>query len=257
MTSSSDRRVLITGGAAGIGLAIARAFRDQGARVHVFDIDVAAVGRAKTDDALSGSIVNMGDQTAVADAVSGVLADFGGLDVLVNNVGISGPSGPIETLDFDDWKQCIAINLDGSFLCLRQVVPAMKAAGSGAVINISSTAGLYGYANRSPYSAAKWAVVGLTKTLALELGPHGVRANCICPGTVDGPRMDRVIAAEASVTGRTESDIRQGYADQSAMRSFIQADEIADMAVFLASDGAGKVNGQIISVDGFTEYSGS
>ena len=126
------------------------------------------------------------------------LAGLGGLDVLVNNAGIAGPTAPVEAVDYADWRRCLLVNLDGAFLCARAAAPVLKAQRSGAIVNLSSTAGLYGFRNRTPYCAAKWGVIGLTKTLATELGPFGVRVNAICPGSVEGERMDRVVAAAAA-----------------------------------------------------------
>jgi NAD(P)-dependent dehydrogenase (short-subunit alcohol dehydrogenase family) len=152
-----------------------------------------------------------------------------------------------------DWKATFEVNVHSAFLCLRRAVPVMKEAKSGCIVNISSTAGLMGYPLRTPYATAKWGVIGLTKSLAMELGPRGIRVNAICPGSVDGLRMDRVIANEAKAVGVEESEVRKGYVRQVSMRTFIDAADIAETAVFLCSDKAARISGQALSVDGHNE----
>ncbi len=252
--SLGGKRVLITAGAAGIGRAIAAAFLEAGAEVTICDIDSEVLARCLAElPGLRGLEVDVADP----DSVSGLFADFKEqserLDVLVNNAGIAGPTGPIEDCDPADWRRTMAVGLDGAFHCLRHAMPMMKQAGSGCVINIASTAGIMGYPLRTPYAAAKWAVVGLTKSLAMEVGPQGIRVNAICPGSVDGPRMDRVIAAEAEARGESADAVRRGYLNQSSLRTFIDAEDIAAMALFLASDAGAKITGQAISVDGNNE----
>jgi NAD(P)-dependent dehydrogenase (short-subunit alcohol dehydrogenase family) len=145
------------------------------------------------------------------------------------------------------------VNLDGAFYCLRHAIPLIKAAGAGSIVNLSSTAGLFGYPLRAPYVASKWALVGLTKTLAIELGPFGIRANAVCPGSIDGPRMDRVIAAEAAARGTSEAVVREAYMRQTSLRSFIDASDVAEMVLFLCSDAGAKITGQAMAIDGHTE----
>ena len=150
--------------------------------------------------------------------------------------GSRAPTSPIDALDPADWRRCVAVNLDGAFLCARRAVPLPKTAGGGAIVNISSTAGLMGYPLRTPYASAQWAVIGLTRSLAIELGPYGIRVNAICPGSVEGARMARVIAAEAATRGASEEEVRQGYVRTTSMRSFVRAEDISAMALFLCSD---------------------
>ena len=182
-----------------------------------------------------------------------VEATWGGVDVVCANAGTGGPAGRIEDLDYAEWRACIGVNLHGAFLTCRWAARVMRAQGAGAIIITSSTAGLFGYPLRSPYASAKWALKGLTKTLASELGPAGVRVNAICPGAVTGDRMDRVVAMEAKVGGRSEDDVRASYVTGVSMRTWVDADDLADMVLFLASPAASKVSGQIIAVDGHTE----
>ncbi len=245
-----SRRVLITAGASGLGRAMAEAFAAQGARVWVADVDGAAL---ETCPAGWGrSRVDVTDEAAMAAMFHRIRAEWGGLDVLCANAGIAGPTAPVEEVSLQDWRACIAVNLDGAFLAARYAAPMMKAQGAGAMILTSSTAGLYGYPGRAPYAAAKWAVIGLMKTLAMELGPSGVRVNAICPGAVEGPRMEGVLRPEAAAKGMTRDQVYRGYASGTSMGRFVEARDVAAMAVFLASDAARLVSGQVIAVDGHT-----
>jgi NAD(P)-dependent dehydrogenase (short-subunit alcohol dehydrogenase family) len=192
-------------------------------------------------------------ESAVDTMFQAIEQAFGGLDILVSNAGIAGPTGPVEALDPADWRRCVAVNLDGAFLCARRAVPLLKAAGGGTIISISSTAGLMGYPLRTPYASAKWAVIGLTRSLAIELAPHGIRVNAICPGSVEGARMARVIEAEAAARGVSQEEIRLGYVRTTSLRSFIPPEHIATMALFLCSDLGASISGQAIAVDGNTE----
>jgi len=248
----SGLRVVISAGAGGIGRRMAERFSEAGARVWVCDIDANAINSLADTD-ITGRKTDVRDEDAVRQFMTDALDDLGGLDVLINNAGTAGPTALIEDIDYADWQTCISCNLDGAFLFSRAAAPVMKQQGYGSIINMSSTAGLFGYPFRAPYSASKWAVIGLTKTLACELGPHGIRVNAICPGSVDGPRMDLVIAREAAARGRTEAAQRQEYENTTSMRAFVSADDIADTALFLSSPAAARISGQALSVDGHTE----
>lgn len=249
-----NKRVVVTAGAAGIGRAIAEGFHRAGARVHVCDVDESAlVSLAKELPAIGRTRADVADPAQVARLFEDARAELDGLDVLVNNAGIAGPAGPTEDCDIDAWRQTLAVNLDGAFHCLRHAIPLLKETGAGSIVNIASTAGLYGYPLRAPYVASKWALIGLTKTLAIELGPYGIRANAVCPGSIDGPRMDRVIAAEAAARGVSQASVREAYTRQTSLRCFIDAADIADMVLFLCSDAGARINGQAMAVDGHTE----
>ena len=246
------RKVLVTAGAAGIGRAIATRFRDLGAEVMVTDINPEAVDAAK-QDGFAVALSDVSDEAQVQLLMEEVRTKLGGLDVLVNNAGIAGPTGPIETLDSDAWRTTFDVNVHGQFFCIKHALPLLREAKDAAIVNLSSAAGRLGMAGRSPYSASKWAVVGLTKTLAIELGPEGIRANAICPGAVNGPRIDAVIEAKAAMLGRPLEEVSDLYHKQSSLERLVEAEDIANMAAFLASDLARNVNGQAMAVDGNTE----
>lgn len=248
------QRVMITAGARGIGRAVAEAFLVNGARVHVCDVDDDALEQLRAElPGIEIAYCDVTDEDDIERWFSDAIDDLGGLDVLVNNAGIAGPTAPVDAMSFDDWRQCLAVNLDSQFLCARAAAPVMKQQGRGAIINMSSHAGLFGYGNRSPYAAAKWGVIGFTKSLAIELGPYGIRVNAICPGSVEGARINNVIAAQSRATGLSEDQIRADYAAQSSLRRFVDPEEIADTVLFLASPQATMISGQAISVDGHTE----
>lgn len=190
---------------------------------------------------------------SIPDEVTAAFEGLDRLDVLVNNAGIAGPAGKVETLDVAEWDHCIDVNLNGAFYVTRLAARLLKQGGRGAVINIVSNAGLLGCPDRSPYAASKWALVGLTKTWAMELGPHNVRVNAVCPTSVEGERIDAVIDRDAERLGKSPDEIRRIYQRQSSMRTFVTAEDVAGMVTFLASDKAAKVSGQVVAVDGHTE----
>lgn len=241
------RRVLITAGAAGIGRAMGEAFAAEGYEVWVTDLDGAAL--ATCPETWQRREAGAADEAAMV----AVLEEMGGIEVLCANAGVAGPTAPVEAVALEDWRACVSVNLEGAFLAAKHAAPLMKAAGQGAMILTSSTAGIFGYPMRAPYAAAKWAVIGLMKTLAMELGPHGIRANAICPGAVEGPRMEGVLAREAAAKGMSRDQVYAGYAAGTSMRSFVEGRDIAEMALFLASERARLVSGQVIAVDGHTE----
>jgi NAD(P)-dependent dehydrogenase (short-subunit alcohol dehydrogenase family) len=251
-TSAKGQRVLVTAGAAGIGLAIARTFRDAGARVFVCDIDENAlaaldkdIGRTKADVASRADVERLFAEAQKA---------LGGLDVLVNNAGIAGPTGKVEDISPEDWDRCIAIDLTGMFNCTRKGMPLIKQAGGGSIVNLSSAAGRHGFPQRTPYAAAKWGVVGFTKSIAVEAGPDKVRCNAILPGLVEGERIERVIAAKAKALGVGHEDFRKELLATTSLHSAVSAQNIADMALFLCTEAGSRITGQAIPVDADVRY---
>jgi len=242
------RRVLVTAGASGIGLVVARRFAAEGDRVFVTDVDAGALGALS--DGVMGALVDVADEAAMAALAARLKAEWGGLDVVCANAGIKGPTARVTETPLDGWRDCVGVNLEGAFLTAKHMLPLMEA--GGVILFTSSTAGIYGFPYRAPYAAAKWGVIGLMKTVAMEEGPRGIRANAILPGSVKGPRIDRVFEAEAAQKGMTVEAVREGYAAGTALRSLVDPEDVAEMAVFLASPAAKMVTGQAIAVDGFT-----
>ncbi len=248
------KRVIVTAGAGGIGCTIAESFIGVGAKVWICDSDQAAVDDFKSGNPDAGaSKADVSDPDQVDQFFDEATSDLGGLDILINNAGTTGPTGPIEDLDLNAWRRTFAVNVDGQFLCTRRAVPLLKAQESGCIINMSSTGGLFGCPLRAPYATAKWGVIGLTKTLAMELGAYGIRVNAICPGSVEGERIDRVIEAEAEARSVSADKIRENYLRQTSLHTFVSAQDVANLILFVCSDAGAKISGQALTVDGHTE----
>ncbi|MGF1609128.1 MAG: SDR family oxidoreductase [Kiloniellales bacterium] len=244
-------RVLVTAGAGGIGRAIAERLAGAGARIHVCDIAEAVLAACQRDQpAWGATLCDVADDSQVERLFAEARASLGGLDVLVNNAGIAGPTGGVDEIAPAEWRRTIEVNLNGQFYCARLAVPLLKEAGDGAIINISSVAGRLGYAFRTPYAATKWAIVGLTQSLAKELGPAGIRVNAILPGVVEGPRIERVIAARAEALGLSYEAMEQQYLDKVSLRRMVTAGDVANMALFLCSEEGRNLSGQALSVCG-------
>ncbi len=249
-----NQRVVITGGGSGIGLRWAERFAERGDQLAVCDADASAIAAvaAQYPDWITQT-ANVTDEAQMATFFARIEAEWGGADVVCANAGTGGPAGRIEDLDYDAWRACVEVNLFGAFLTCRWAARVMQTQGSGVILITTSTSGLWGVPYRSPYVAAKWGLVGLMKTLAMELGPAGVRVNAIAPGAVDGDRMERVLEMEAKAGDRTIDEVRAQYADGTSLRTWVNADDLADMALFLTSPAASKITGQVMSVDGHTE----
>lgn len=244
-------RVLVTAGAGGIGLKVVEAFEREGARVHVCDVDTSALARLReAHPGISATECDVADRKAVAALFDEALVRLGGLDCLVNNAGIAGPTGPVHEIDPADWDRCISVSLTSQFNCTRLAVDHLKRSRNGSIVNLSSAAGKFGFPNRSPYAAAKWGVVGFTKTIAMELGQYGIRCNAILPGVVEGERIRRVIEAKAQVAGKTAAEVQSAWLAHASIKELIQPEQLADMILFLASSHARTISGQAISVDG-------
>ena len=248
-------KVLVTGGGAGIGAAIAEAFVDAGARVSVCDIDGEAVTAIRARrPGLHAAVADVARQGDAERVVDDAITAMDGLDVLVNNAGIAGPTGRVEEIDAAEWERTVATNLNSQFYFLRRAVPRLKASSRPGIIAVSSVAGRLGYPFRTPYAATKWAIVGLVKSLAIELGPENIRVNAVLPGPVAGPRMDRVIRARAEALGHPFEATKQAYLEKISLRRMVTEDDIAAIALFLCSPAASNISGQAISVDGNVEY---
>ncbi len=245
-----SQKVLITAGAAGIGREFARAFATNGAKVFVCDIDEAELGAiAKDIPGLIAQRCDMASRAEIARMVPDAVAALGGLDVLINNAGIAGLTLPVEQYPPDDWDKVVAVNLTAMFDTTRLAIPHLKQSPAGVIVNMSSIAGRFGFKNRSPYSATKWAVIGFTKTLAMELGEWGIRANAIAPGAVEGDRIVRVFRGRAQISGRSFEEIKAEAMAAQSIQAMVDPADIAQLAVFLASDAAKAISGQVIPID--------
>ena len=250
----TDRRALVTGGAQGIGLAITQALVAHGAQVHICGTNAAALKEAQQSlPGIGISVADITKETQIAAMFTDIEQQLGGLDILVNNAGIAGPTAAIEDITLADWNQCLDVNLTGTFLCTRSAVPGMKQRRHGSIINIGSVASRLAFPRRSPYSATKYGVIGLTETWATELGPHQIRVNAVLPGIVDGPRQDRVLSASAEAAGVTVDTMRERVLQRVSLRRMVSAGDIGATVVFLCSDAGAAITGQSLSVDGNVE----
>ena len=243
-------RVIVTAGAGGIGRAIALAFRAEGARVAVCDIDAAAL--AGLPDDILAHRVDVTDRNALAGFMDAAVAALGGLDCLVNNAGVAGPTGTIEELEPAEVEHCLAVCLTSQFTTTARAVPHLRASANASVVNISSLAGRLGFRLRTPYAAAKWGVVGLTKSLALELGPDGIRVNAVLPGLVAGERQRRVLQARAEARGIAFEEAEREAFRFTSLPDYVTPEQIADQVLFLASPRGRMISGQALSVCGDT-----
>jgi NAD(P)-dependent dehydrogenase (short-subunit alcohol dehydrogenase family) len=255
MSRSEPQRVIITAGGSGIGRATAERFLASGARVHICDIDPAMLKEAlDANPGLGGSVADVGKPAEVERMIGEALTRLGGCDVLVNNAGIGGPRAAIEDVSYEDWDRTVQVNLNGMFYCIKQVVPGMKAQGSGCIINISTGSARVGLPMRSPYVASKVGVLGLTYTLARELGPHNIRVNSILPGAIDNERGRNLVRRYGEERGMSFAEAEAHFLGYISMRTWIDPSEIGDTAVFLASHAGRHISGQHLGVCGNIEW---
>jgi NAD(P)-dependent dehydrogenase (short-subunit alcohol dehydrogenase family) len=245
-----SQKVLVTAAASGIGLEIARAFSAAGAKVFITDINTQALEAAKKE--MPGVITKLCDNSKRADIeamVPAAVEALGGLDVLVNNAGISGPTAPVQEIDPDKWEAVMAVDLTGTFNVTRLAIPHLKKSAAGSIIIMSSLGGRFGYPNRSPYNVAKAGLIGFAKTLAIELGDHNIRANAIAPGAVGGQRIENVLAGRAKAEGKSVDEERASMLGIQSLKRFVDPKDIAALCVFLASDAGKSISGQVIPID--------
>jgi len=250
-------RVLVTAGAGGIGLAIARRFAAEGARVHTCDVDEMALSAlAASEPGITATPCDVSDRSAVERLFAEALTKLGGLDVLVNNAGIAGPTAKIEEMNPEDWDRCLEICLTGQFNCTRLAVPHLRKSRNASIVNIASAAGRLGFAMRTPYAAAKWGVIGLTKSLSIELGPDNIRVNAILPGLVAGDRQRRVIEAKAQQRGISYAEMERTAFSYTSIKDYVTPEQIADQILFMCSPRGKTISGQAISICGDTQMLG-
>jgi len=252
--SLKNKKIIISAGASGIGWAITKVCVAKGASVYLCDIDPKAINKVKKHPSYNKRIfvseTDASDETEVIDFFHKIKKKFRNLDALINNVGVAGPTGTIEKLDSSEWENTLHVNVNSHFYFTKQAIPLLKKSKTSSIINISSGAGIMGFPLRSPYAASKWAVVGMTKTLAMELGKYKIRVNAICPGTIKGDRMKRVIRDKAKFTKIATKKIENEFVSMASMNSWIYEDDIGKMCAFLVSKDSERISGQIIGVDG-------
>jgi len=255
--SLQNKKIIISAGASGIGWATTKVCVAKGASIYLCDIDHKAVNKVKKHPLYNKRIfvseTDASEETQVVDFFNKIKKKFRNLDALINNVGIEGPTRPIEKLNSSEWENTLHVNVNSHFYFTKQAIPLLKKSKNSSIINISSVAGIMGYPLRSPYAASKWAVVGVTKTLAMELGKYKIRVNAICPGTIKGDRMKRVIKDKAKFEKVSAKTIENDFVSMASMKSWINPEDIGNMCAHLISNEANKVSGQIIAVDGNCE----
>ena len=252
--SHSQQRVLITAGASGIGLVMARGFLQAGARVYVCDISESALRDALAQlPGLQGCVADVADEASVQALFKQVDQVLGGLDVLVNNAGIAGPTAHIGDMDRDALVRTLEVNVVGQALCAKHALPRLRQSKQASILNMASAAGHLGMPGRSAYSASKWAVIGMTKSWAIELGKEGIRVNAVLPGAVDGPRIRAVIEAKAQIAGKSLQSVTSDYENQSSLGRMVTPEDVADTVLFVSSASARSITGQALAVDGHTQ----
>ena len=251
-----SKNVVISAAADGIGWCIASTLLEQGYTVYASDINQEKIDEINKHPLINKRLfienVNASDPDSVNHYFESLRNKVLDINALINNVGIAGPTGMMEEVSVDDWKNTIDTNLNSHFYFTKDAIPLLKNKG-GSIVNLSSTAGIFGFPLRTPYAASKWAIIGVTKSLAMELGQFNIRVNAICPGSVSGDRIDRVIKAKADSLSIDENQVREDFEGMVSLKTFVDKEDIANMVVFLLSDEASRVSGQVMTVDGNTE----
>ncbi len=248
------QRALITGAGSGIGKVMAQHFEKTGARIWICDADTNNLKQSlKENSDWNGTPCDVSDENQVDQLFKEMSDSFGGLEILVNNAGIAGPTAPVEEIDPGEWRRSVGVNLNGAFYCTRLATPLLKNSPEASIINISSVAGRLGFARRLPYASTKWAMIGFTESLAKELGPSGIRVNALLPGIVEGPRIEGVFQARAESEGVPYEEVRDRVLNNVSMKRMVSAGDVAEMAVFLCSEAGKNISGQSISVCGNVE----
>ena len=250
----NGQRALITGAGSGIGKVMAQHFEKAGARIWICDADTNNLEQSlKENPDWNGTSCDVSEENQVDQLFKEMSDSFGGLEILVNNAGIAGPTAPVEEIDPDEWRRSVGVNLNGAFYCTRLATPLLKNSPKASIINISSVAGRLGFARRLPYASTKWAMIGFTESLAKELGPSGIRVNALLPGIVEGPRIEGVFQARAESEGVPYEEVRDRVLNNVSMKRMVSAGDVAEMAVFLCSEAGKNISGQSISVCGNVE----
>ena len=254
--SLQNKKIIISAGASGIGWETAKICLSKGATVFVCDIDAKSIKKIKKHPLIKKKLFtyecDASDEYEVSEFFNQIKKKTKKIDALINNVGVAGPTGNIEKLNSDDWEQTLKINVISHFYFTKLAIPMLKKNKGGSIINISSTAGIMGFALRSPYAASKWAVIGMTKTMAIELGKFKIRVNAVCPGTIKGNRMTRVIRDKAKFLKVSKKFIENDFLSMSSINSWVSQTDIGNICSFLISNESERISGQVIPVDGNT-----
>jgi NAD(P)-dependent dehydrogenase (short-subunit alcohol dehydrogenase family) len=256
MTNQSlkNKKIVISAGASGIGWAITKVCVSRGAQVFLCDINQKLINKINKNNKYKNKIFayecDASNESEVIDFFSKILKKTKKIDALINNVGIAGPTGTLEKLNSEEWERTLRVNVVSHFYFTKQAIPIIKKNKKGSIVNLSSGAGIMGFPLRSPYAASKWAIAGLTKTLAMELGKFNIRVNAICPGTIKGDRMKRVVRDKARFLKVSQNAIEKEFISMASMNSWVYEEDIGKMCAFLISSDSERVSGQVIGVDG-------
>ena len=252
-----NKKIIISAGASGIGLATAKICLSRGAQVYLCDLDIKSLNKLKKHPLINKKLFvflcDASNEIQVSKFFEYVRKKTKRIDALINNVGVAGPTASFEKIKSKDWENTLQVDVNSHFYFTKRAIPLIKKSKNGSIINISSTAGILGFPLRTPYAASKWAIIGITKTLAMELGRFNIRVNAVCPGTIKGDRMKRVIRDKAKFKKISPKKIEKDFISMSSMKQWILEDDIGKMCSFLISDDSSRVSGQVISVDGHTE----
>ena len=255
--SLKNKKIIISAGASGIGLATTKICLSRGAYVYLCDLNKKYLNKINKHKLINKKLFTFhcdaSNEYHVSEFFEKVKKKTKRIDALINNVGVAGPTGSLEKIKSKDWENTLQVDINSHFYFTKRAIPLIKKSKNGSIINISSTAGILGFPLRSPYAASKWAIIGVTKTLAMELGKFNIRVNAVCPGTIKGDRMRRVIRDKAKLKKISPKKIEKDFISMSSMKQWILEDDIGKMCSFLISDDSSRVSGQVISVDGHTE----
>ena len=255
--SLKNKKIIISAGASGIGLATAKICLSRGAHIYLCDLDSKSLKKLNRHPLINKKLFvyycDASSESQVSEFFKKINKKTKKIDALINNVGVAGPTGSLEKIKSKDWENTLQVDVNSHFYFTKRAIPLIKKSKNGSIINISSTAGILGFPLRSPYAASKWAIIGVTKTLAMELGKFNIRVNAVCPGTIKGDRMKRVIRDKAKFKKISQKKIEKEFISMSSMKQWILEDDIGKMCSFLISDESSRVSGQVISVDGHTE----
>ena len=252
--SLNNKKIIISAGASGIGWSTAKICLAKGAIIYLCDIDSRSLNKVKKNSLYNKRLFayecDASDEDEVSNFFKQIIKKTKKIDALINNVGVAGPTGTVEKLSSDDWEKTLKINVISHFYFTKLAIPMLKKNKGGSIINLSSGAGIMGFPLRSPYTASKWAVIGVTKTLAMELGKFKIRVNAICPGTIKGDRMVRVIRDKAKFLKVSKKKVEKEFVSMASMNCWIYEEDIGKMCSFLISSDGERISGQAISVDG-------